>query len=67
MDNSPGPGNYNTRIDSTNLPEHRKISFTKTKRFFNMNKPSATPEAALYDTTSAVSVLLKKMARVKIT
>lgn len=32
-----------------------------------MCKPNATPEAGLYDTSSAVHVLLKNMARVKIT
>lgn len=63
---SPGPSDYETVVNSCWLAEHRKISFPKTKRFFNMNKPSATPQAGLYDTTPAVGLLLRRMARVKI-
>lgn len=66
LDYSPGPGNYETRIDSCNLAEHRRVSFTRTKRFFNMTRPAATPDAALYDTSCAVTVLLKRMGSVKI-
>lgn len=63
---SPGPTEYNTRINSCNLAEHRKISFTKAKRFLELRKPSATPHAGLYDTRPAVSLLLRRMARVRI-
>jgi len=31
-----------------------------------VNKPSATPNAGLYDTRPAVSLLLRRMARVRI-
>jgi hypothetical protein len=63
---SPGPDCYDTRVNSCYLAEHRKISFTRAKRFLEVNKPSATPNAALYDTRPAVSLLLRRMARVRI-
>lgn len=62
---SPSPHTYDARINSCRLAEHRRISFTKAKRFIEPNKPSALPTAGLYDTRPAVRVLLKEYAKVK--
>ena len=57
---SPGPADYDTRVNSCHKNIQRQPSFTTEKRFLNLNKPAARPEAGFYDTRPAIHLLLKK-------
>lgn len=57
---SPGPADYETRVNSCQKTIHRQPSFTTEKRFLVLNKPATRPDAPFYDTRPAIHLLLKK-------
>lgn len=60
----PGPSTYAPAVNSCLLAPHRKIGFTRAKRFMETNRPSALPTASMYDTRPHIRLVMKEYAKV---